>query len=60
MNCPYCNERTHRVYIDNAQGRRWYDECYECGWCSDENYEKGYDHDDPDREVDERWVSDLS
>ena len=52
--CPYCNSRLKQVSFDSACGLRWYYECFDCGYCSDEEYEGGYYFDDPDREYDER------
>lgn len=53
MECPYCGELLNEVWVDNIQGRRFYYECFSCGYCSEE-YESGFDFSDPDSEVDSR------
>ena len=55
--CPYCANKLHLICLDNVQGRRWYYECFDCGWCSEEYYSDGFDFEDPDKDIDEKWVS---
>ena len=55
--CPYCSARLIPVEINNACGRYWYMECFECGWCGEEYFEEGFYFGDPDLEWDDEVIT---
>lgn len=57
--CPYCGGKLTTIMMSSVCGEKWYDECFECGYCSEEEYEEGYYFGDPDAEYDD-WVSSMN
>lgn len=57
--CPWCgSEDVHQIEKNTICGTYWYYECFDCGWCSEEEYEPGFYFGDPDVEYDERITHD--
>jgi len=54
--CPWCgSEDIHQIEKNTICGTYWYYECFDCGWCSDEEYEPGFYFGDPDIEWDDMF-----
>jgi len=51
--CPWCGERLTTVIMISVCGEREYDECFSCGYCSEERFSDDYYFGDPDAEWDD-------
>ena len=47
----------HRVEMETVVGKYAYDECFGCGYSTDEWYEEGYDFRDPDEKWNDRSIN---
>ena len=56
MKCPYCGERLNKIRAETVCGERWYEECFNCGYCTNEEFSEDYYFGDPDAEWDDVFI----